>query len=215
VALALYPEAPLGAFSAPFLTVAIVAALQYLWRAPKARTRRQRLHDAGATMIHLGIVLMLLGYSGSTFFAQERTVNMSEGVPVHFEGYDLVLVDMSSDDEHVTLQIEVRMDGAVQAVADPGILIIQGQVRRDVSIVRFLDRDIYFVLEDLDKAVNTDAGARAQVTIKSLPAINALWCGAGLIMAGTAARFSWSPVPEPRPSEKKGKKPGPPTSEDE
>ena len=37
IACALYPDEPLGAFSIPFLTVAVVAALQFLWRSPRAR----------------------------------------------------------------------------------------------------------------------------------------------------------------------------------
>jgi len=201
-AMLLYPDQPLGAFSIPFLTVAVVGAAQYLVRAPKARTRRERLHDTGATMIHLGIVLLLLGYSGSTFFADGETVNMSENVPIRFEGYDLVLVGLNSTADHVSVVIEVRKDGAVQGVARPGITVVHGAIRSDISIVRFVDKDLYFVMDDMSKVLPTGEGARAQVKVKSLPGINALWCGAVLVVAGAVVRFAWNPpevIPPGRP----------------
>jgi len=202
VAMLLYPDQPLGAFSIPFLTVAVVGAAQYLIRAPKARTRRERLHDTGATMIHLGIVLLLLGYSGSTFFADGETVNMSQNVAVKFEGYELVLVGMNSTADHVSVVIEVRKDGAVQGVARPGITVIGKELRSDISIVRLVDKDLYFVIDDINKVLPTGEGARAQVNIKALPGINALWCGAVLVVVGATLRFAWTPQetqPPPKP----------------
>jgi cytochrome c-type biogenesis protein CcmF len=207
VAMALYPDEPLGAFSIPFLTVAIVAAVQYLIRVPKARSQRQRLHDTGAAMIHLGLILLLLGYSGSTFFAHEETLNLSQDVPIRFEGYDLVLVDMNQTADHVSLVIEVKVNGAVQGVARPDVSQVQGQLRSEVSIVRFLDKDLYIIITDINKVLPTGEGARAQVTVKALPGINALWCGAAMVITGTALRFVWTAPEDIPPTRAKRSRP--------
>jgi len=192
IAYTLYPDQPLGAFSLPFLTVAVVAAIQFLWRAPRAKERRHRIHDAGATMIHLGLILMLLGYSGSTFFSHQETLNLTQGSSVKFDGYELEIIDMNHTSKQLYLTIQIKKDGAVQGIARPGFKEIDGTLRSEVSIVRLMDKDIYFVIEDSNKVVETGAGARAQVTVKVLPGINALWCGVVLVVTGTALRFFWN-----------------------
>jgi cytochrome c-type biogenesis protein CcmF len=209
IAYALYPDQPLGAFSLPFLTVAVVASIQFLWRSPKAKARRHRIHDAGATMLHLGLILMLLGYSGSTFFSHQETLNLSQGSSVKFDGYELEILDMNHTSTHLFLTIQIKKDGAVQGIARPGFKEIDGTLRSEVSIVRLVDKDIYFVIEDSNKVVETGAGARAQVTVKVLPGINALWCGAVLVVTGTALRFLWNtpqaPLIVPARSSRKGR----------
>jgi cytochrome c-type biogenesis protein CcmF len=198
IAYVLYPDQPLGAFSLPFLTVAVVAAIQFLWRSPRAKERRQRVHDAGATMLHLGLILMLLGYSGSTFFSHQDTLNLTQGSSVKFDGYELEILDMNHTSKQLYLTIQIKKDGAVQGIARPGFKEIDGTLRSEISIVRLIDKDIYFVIEDSNKVVETGAGARAQITVKVLPGINALWCGAVFVVTGTALRFLWNPPQAPQ-----------------
>ena len=192
IAYALYPDEPLGAFSLPFLTVAVVGALQYLWRSPRAKGRAHRVHDAGATILHLGLILMLIGYSGSTFFSHQETLNLSQDSSVRFDGYDLQILDMNHTSDHLFITIQIKKDGAVQGIARPGFTTIDGSLRSEVSIVRLLDKDIYFVINNSLNVVETSSGARAQVTVKVLPGINALWTGAVLVVTGTALRFLWN-----------------------
>ena len=160
-------------------------------------------------MIHIGIILMLLGYSGSTFFSHGETLNLSQDTKVRFEEYDLVIVDFNTTSEQAFVTVEVQKDGVVQGVARPGMRAIDGQLRSEVSIVRLVDKDLYFVIDDISKVVDTGAGARAQVKVKVLPAINALWAGSVLLVTGTALRFVWTaplvptiaPSPKARPAE--------------
>lgn len=182
----LVPESPLTAFSVPFLTVGVVGTVYYIWRSPKPAQRRRRVHKAGASIIHLGVLLMLMGYASSTFLTHEDHVNLSEGTPVEFDEYQLVLVDKEETNDSIFLTIEVHKDGRLIGVAEPGKRIIQGQYRAEVSIVRLLDKDLYFVME---KEIETGAGLRAEVVVKSLPAINLLWGGAFMVAAGTGLRF--------------------------
>jgi cytochrome c biogenesis factor len=187
VALVLYPEQPIASFSIPFLGVVAISIIYHIVRAPRARRKAVRLHDAGAPLIHLGIVLMLLGYAGSTFLVQENTVTLSENTPVKLDDYELVLVEFDEGTDHWYITIEVWKDGQLQGQARPGMKVIQGLLRSEVSVVRMLDVDLHFVLENW---IETGEGTRAQVVVKSLPGISLLWGGVGMLATGTILRFS-------------------------
>ena len=144
---------------------------------------------------------MLLGYSGSTFFSHQETLNLSQDSSVKFDGYDLQILDMKHNSTQLYLTIQIKKDGAVQGIARPGFTTVNGTLRSEVSIVRLWDKDIYFVINNSNNVVETGAGARAQVIVKTLPGINALWCGAVLVETGITLRFFWNPpqVPLPEP----------------
>jgi cytochrome c biogenesis factor len=130
---------------------------------------------------------MLLGYAGSTLLVHEGTAILSEDTPVKFDDYELVLVEYDEDVDHSYITIEVWKDGRLVGKARPGIKVLQGQTRSEVSVVRLVDRDLHFVLE---RWMETGEGTRAEVTVKVLPGISLLWGGVGMMATGTVLRFS-------------------------
>jgi cytochrome c biogenesis factor len=189
VGLGLHPGQPIASFSIPLLGVAVAGVVLHVLRSPRSRRKKSRLHDSGAPLIHIGVILMLIGYAGSTFLAHERTVTLSEGAPVGFEGYDLVLESKDEGDDHIFLNIVVKKDDGTLGRARPGLKVIDGQTRAEVSVVKVPGKDLRFVLGGWDDVLETELGTRAKVEVRSLPAMNLLWGGAFMIVAGTALRF--------------------------
>jgi cytochrome c-type biogenesis protein CcmF len=124
---------------------------------------RGALGGASPHIIHLGIVLLLIGYAGSTYLVAEKKFEpMSEplltGTSADFEGYDLELVDSRGTDsdgdgylEDIEAVVEITRDGSYVGEATFHLWWMisanpaESHYMLDVYVENTYYEDIYFI----------------------------------------------------------------------
>ncbi len=152
------------------------AAFQLTWR----NTRRY-----GGYLVHMGIVFMFIGFTGSAF-NQHETRNLGLGQSVRFGHYDLKLLSVN-DGENSDYQlshavIEVSRDGKVIDQLEPEVRFYKSSQQQSsiIGIRRRLNEDLYVnysgVLPDNSKAI---------FQMYVFPLVSCIWIGYWVLLFGT------------------------------
>ncbi len=140
----------------------------------------------GGYTVHVGVVLILMGVVGSSFFRRESTFSLRLGESFDMAPYRLTFKDTaSSSDAHMDSfigELAVSRSGKPVGVLRPGRNFYKAfnQPSTEVDIHSTLREDLYLILIDFDP----NSGL---ATFKAYlnPLINWIWIGWVVIFAGT------------------------------
>jgi cytochrome c-type biogenesis protein CcmF len=141
----------------------------------------------GGYIVHLGIVLMFLGFAGEGF-KQEEQVLLKPGQQVtvaHFTvRHDALRVTNDAQKQAITGHVSVFEDGKQLGTMTPAKWFFHksqdGQPTTEVAIRRGVGEDLYIVLAGYDAAAQS---ATYQVTVN--PLVNWIWFGFAILAMGT------------------------------
>jgi len=151
-----------------------------------ARSRRRY----GGYIVHLGIVLIFLGFAGKSFERNE-TVVLKPGqdfsmAPFRVD-YKQLSVTQDAQKQMVTADLEISRDGKSLGHMYPARWFFFGKEdvpTTEVALRRGIAQDLYLVLAAYDGGTQT---ATLQVHIN--PLINWVWFGVGIMVIGTIIAF--------------------------
>jgi cytochrome c-type biogenesis protein CcmF len=152
------------------------AAFELTWR----NTRRY-----GGYLVHLGIVAMFIGFTGTAFNLHE-TYNLGLGQTVRFGHYDIKLAnvhDGSNDNyEFSHAMLEVSKNGKQIDVLEPEIRLYKSSEARNsiIGIRRQLNEDLYAVYA----GILPDA-SKATFQFYQLTLVSWIWIGFWIVLFGT------------------------------
>ncbi len=145
----------------------------------RSNTRRY-----GGYIVHLGIVLMFIGFTGSAF-NQEATLELKPGSLTRFGGYELRLagvrpVENQNYAAHIA-SVEVRRGGRSLAGLHPERRFYKssGQASSQVAIRRGLVEDLY-----LNFAGLSEDDQRAVIQAYVFPLVSWIWVGSVVLVLG-------------------------------
>ncbi len=153
------------------------------------RTRRRY----GAYMVHLAIVLIAIGITGSTAYKREQLVALQRGESTDLVGYTVRFEDLAMDtvnSEPVTYQSRLRFAttlGVYRGESKLRTLVAEKSYHwalenpwvTEVAIYSNLKEDLYITLADLDQT------GLASFEIVLNPLVNWIWIGGGVLLLGT------------------------------
>ncbi len=152
------------------------SAFELTWR----NTRRY-----GGYVVHMGIVLMFIGFTGSAFNLRE-TKNLGLGETVRFGHYDLKLLTVADNTnenyDSSTASMDVIEDGKTVGELHPEIRMYKASQQQNsmVGIRRRLNEDLYVnysgVLPD---------GSKATFQFYQFPLVSWIWLGYWVLLFGT------------------------------
>jgi len=147
-----------------------------------ARSRRRY----GGYVIHIGIVLMMLGFAGSGYKKTEQVL-LTPGEQVEVGNFSVRLDRLSITDdgqkEMHTAHVTVFEDGEEVGQLYPGRFFYrkhETEPTTEVAMRRTIAEDVYVVLAAYDMS---DQSASFQVTVN--PLVNWIWLGFALLAIGT------------------------------
>ena len=144
---------------------------------------RARRRQVGSSIAHLGVVVLLVGFAGSTATAA-TTVLLRQGGTTPFAGYVLrhggATVDEKAGERRVTVHLEVLRGGEPVARLAPGqtVFTVRGEVRADPALRSTPVEDLQVVLRRLD------GDGTALVDVAARPLVVWVWWGALLLAFG-------------------------------
>jgi cytochrome c-type biogenesis protein CcmF len=140
----------------------------------------------GGYLVHVGVVLIFLGFAGENFKLQE-TALMKPGQEVKIGEFTVRLDSLRVTDDPVkqafTAHVTALRDGSEVAKLYPARWFFRGredEPTTEVAIRRSVAGDLYLVMPDFDPA---EQSATLEITLT--PLINWLWLGFGVIAIGT------------------------------
>ncbi|MDY7099621.1 MAG: heme lyase CcmF/NrfE family subunit [Actinomycetota bacterium] len=146
-------------------------------------TRRQGLRGFvgrtnGGMIVHLGVVLIAVGFAASSSYITDVEVSLEPGESTTVDGHEITFVSSETieQDEKISQIATVTVDGTVRA---PGVerYITSGRVIFTPSVLTTPVRDIFLTLP---AEPNEDGSAVIRVIIQ--PLVVWIWTG-GIIMA--------------------------------
>jgi cytochrome c-type biogenesis protein CcmF len=152
------------------------AAFELTWR----NTRRY-----GGYLVHMGIVLMFIGFTGRAFDLHE-TRNIALNESVHFGKYDLKLLSVTEGDtpnysfSHAV--VNVLRGGEVLDQLEPEIRFYKSSQEQSstVGIRRRLNEDLYVNFS----GISPDR-AKAIFQLYVFPLVSCIWAGYWVLLVGT------------------------------
>jgi len=147
----------------------------------------------GAYLVHLAIVLIAAGITGSSAYKREYLVSLQPGQATQLDGYTVRHEDHTIevlDAEPVTYQSRIRYAttlGIYRGERKVSAVVAEKNHHwalpnpwvTEVAIYSSLKEDLYIILADLDPA----GLATFQMVIN--PLVNWIWLGGGLLLVGT------------------------------
>ena len=140
----------------------------------------------GGYLVHVGIVLMFLGFAGSGLKKHE-TLLMKPGQQVQVGDYgirhDRIRVTDDGRKQMVSAEITVFKDGAELTKMYPARWFFrkhEDQPTTEVAIRRTLAEDLYIVMPQFEAGQQS-----ANIEITVTPLVNWLWLGFGVLALGT------------------------------
>jgi len=136
----------------------------------------------GGYIVHMGVILLLIGVTGSYAFKQEQTQTLTQGQSMAVGSYELTYVSMenySTDEKTVgRATFNVKQDGRDLGAVYP---IREYYIQKDQPWTRIdrqstLGRDVYLMLLDY----SPDTG-EVNMEVNINPLISWLWIG-GIVM---------------------------------
>jgi cytochrome c-type biogenesis protein CcmF len=152
------------------------AAFELTWR----NTRRY-----GGYLVHLGVVAIFIGFTGSAFNLHE-TRNLGLEEKVRFGHYELKLAgvnDGSNDNyEFSHAAVEVFRDGRQIDLLEPEVRLYKASQSQNsiVAILRALNEDLY-----INYAGVLPDGHKATFQFYQFPLVSWIWIGFWIVLAGT------------------------------
>jgi cytochrome c-type biogenesis protein CcmF len=152
------------------------AAFELTWR----NTRRY-----GGYLVHLGIVAIFVGFTGSAFNLHE-TRNLALGEVVHFGHYDLKLASVNDNAnenyEYSHAAVEVLRNGKQIDLLEPEIRLYKASQSQNsiVGIRRGLKEDLY-----INYAGVLPDGHKATFQFYEFPLVSWIWLGFWIVFFGT------------------------------
>jgi cytochrome c-type biogenesis protein CcmF len=147
-----------------------------------ARSRRRY----GGYIVHLGIMLMFLGFAGEGFKTEEQVL-LAPGQQTVLRGYtvrhDAIRITDDGQKQMVTGHVTVLRDGKPFAEMEPARHFYrkrENEPTTEVAIRRGFAEDVYIVLAGYD--MQTQAGTY-QITVN--PLVNWIWFGFAIMAIGT------------------------------
>lgn len=151
-----------------------------------ARSRRRY----GGYVVHLGIVLVFIGFAGGSFERIE-TVSMLPGQTADIEPYSVRYISLSvtqdAQKQMVTAEVEVLRDGEPLARMYPARWYFAGREEEpttEVALRRSLAEDLYLVLAGYNAGEQ-----RADMQLRINPLINWMWIGIGVMVMGSLIAY--------------------------
>jgi cytochrome c-type biogenesis protein CcmF len=201
-AVVVYLGVPLWSSGLNFALCAFVtmAILQEFWRGAGVRReatgtdvftaliglvgRERRRY--GGHIVHLGIVLVFLGFAGGGY-EQEEKVSVLPGQEIAVGSYVVRYASLSVTDDGrkqmVTAQVEAFRDGTSLGTMYPARWFFRNredEPTTEVALRRGFADDLYVVLAAYDVE-----SQQAQIQVKVNPLVNWLWFGVGIMAIGT------------------------------
>jgi cytochrome c-type biogenesis protein CcmF len=146
---------------------------------------RRNTRRYGGYIVHLGIVLMFVGFSGAAF-NKDTTMEVNVGDHIHLGHYDLRVADVRAGDNdnyswHSAV-IEVAKDGQPLGTLTPERRLYKAsrQGTSEVAIRRRLNEDLY-----LNFAGMSDDNQRAVIQAYVFPLVSWIWVGYWVLLMGT------------------------------
>jgi cytochrome c-type biogenesis protein CcmF len=178
----------------------------YLRALPTLVSRGRRRY--GAYLIHLAIVLITVGVTGSRAYKSEQLVALNPGESTTIQNYriqyeDYVIEELNPEPE--TYQSRVRFATTLGVYASDSKLatlvaeknyhwVLENPWVTEVAIRSNLQEDLYVILASLDE----NGLAAFEIIIN--PLVNWIWIGGGLLLVGTVIA-AW---PKRRPTAGEG-----------
>ena len=157
------------------------APLRALWNLVDRNKRRY-----GGFLVHLAIVLIVVGVTGSSVFKQEATASLARGESFAVGRFRLTLEEMISTDspnqEFLGARLAVMEGGRKVGTLTPGQNFYKaGQnPSTEVDIRSTLREDLYLIMTGFDPQQG-----RATVKAYLNPLINWIWIGGGVLIVGS------------------------------
>ncbi len=170
----------------PILVVGLVGAV---YKAGKSFNRKRiwpSLKLVSAHIIHISVVLIILGYIGSSYLREETILTLEvDGPAQDFEGYSIRSTDIERGPDYVWTEVEVNRGDRHIGTEKTGAQYINGQWRTEVAVLWTIQEDIYLIYGN-----STSSGGVnfVNVSVTVLPFMNALWLGMYLMIFGIGAR---------------------------
>ncbi len=140
----------------------------------------------GAQLVHLGMILMFVGFTGSGF-TEENRASLAPGEQLAVAGYQVRLIGLRGDEdaarEAVFADIDVRGPDGFREVFSPARFVYHshpGQPTSEVAIDSDPARDLFLVLGDV-----AEDGGRAVIRAVINPLVFWIWIGGALMVLGT------------------------------
>lgn len=171
----------------PILIVGLVGAAYKTGKSFNRKRLWPSLKLVSAHLIHVSVVLIILGYIGSSYLREETILTLEvDGPAQDFEGYSFRSTDIENGPDYVWTVIEVKKGDRLVGTERPGAAYINGQWRSEVAVLWTIQEDIYLIYSN-----STSQGGInfVNISVTVLPYMNALWLGMYLMMFGIAARM--------------------------
>jgi cytochrome c-type biogenesis protein CcmF len=139
----------------------------------------------GGYIVHMGIVLMFIGFTGSAF-NKDATVEVGKGSIQHIGNYELSIadIDQGENDNYVWHRATVKVSKGGERIGtlEPERRLYKAskQPTSEVSIRRRLNEDLYLNFAGMSND-NTKAVIQAYV----FPLVSWIWIGYWVLMIGT------------------------------
>jgi cytochrome c-type biogenesis protein CcmF len=179
-----------------FVTLTI---LQEFWRAAEVRHRATGIdrftalvglfarsrRRYGGYVIHLGVVLVFVGFAGAAF-SRSEDVRLTPGQQFGMRPYGVHYKGLSITDDGlkqmVTASVDVTRNGEAVGSMFPARWYFHGQPEptTEVALRRTPSDDLYLVLAEFDPATQA-----ATLMVAINPLVNWIWLGIGVVMIGT------------------------------
>ena len=164
------------------------------WSAALARTVGRNRRRYGGYVVHLGVLLIVIGFAG-TAFKTERQSLLERGESMSVGAYRLTFTDSvterTAEKQIGTAEIEVRRGGDLVTTMYPqrNFHFAQAQPQSEVAIRTTPVEDLYVVVTAFD--ADGTAAIRAFVN----PLTWWIWAGAAVMAFGMLVILSEAPVP--------------------
>jgi cytochrome c-type biogenesis protein CcmF len=140
----------------------------------------------GGFIVHIGVMLIIIGITGSSAFRQETTAVIARGESFSLGRYTMHFEDMLSEDTPNHEFFGARL--AVFDAGEPAGYLVPGQnfykagqdPSTEVDILHTLREDLYLILINFDPQ-------QGRATLKAYlnPLINWIWIGGGVLIFGS------------------------------
>ncbi|UCG69701.1 MAG: cytochrome c biogenesis protein CcsA [Thermoplasmata archaeon] len=172
----------------PLLILAVGASLLMIIKSINTRSLRGSVNGIAPHVVHLGVIFIMIGFVASNFMVTEKNITLLLNGPAEKVGdYELRLVGSRLSSDHVFVEVEISQNGKVIGSAEPGLVVIEGQVRNEISVKGSVAEDLYLVFNDYSKAGDTVTSVDLEVKI--LPLMSLLWLGMWLLAIGILMRL--------------------------
>jgi len=172
-------------------TALVRRASDSLWRA-LIRLLNRNHRRYGAHIVHLGLVLMAVGVTGSSVYQEDVQVTLSPGETVDVGGYTLQYVDLATRETVAKQEFAATVDvyrGRRQIatlISEKSFYWNVEQWVTEVAIHTNLLQDLYLILAGFEE----DGLGAFRILIN--PLVVWLWIGGALLLGGGV--IAWAPI---------------------